>query len=117
MLREQDYVSDRSLAVPIYLALTLKRPLFLEGEAGMLDASVLASWELRGATGVIAGDAPETLPESSEFWVFSVWEFPQFGKRYDQLSNAQREALNDHWFKLRGLVQRYFNSHFVTPMA
>ena len=78
---------------------------------------VLASWELRGATGVIAGDAPETLPESSEFWVFSVWEFPQFGKRYDQLSNAQREALNDHWFKLRGLVQRYFNSHFVTPMA
>ena len=35
MLRQQGYVSDRSLAVPIFLALTLKRPLFLEGEAGV----------------------------------------------------------------------------------
>ncbi len=35
MLRDQGYVSDRSLAVPIHLALTLKRPLFLEGEAGV----------------------------------------------------------------------------------
>ena len=35
MLREQDYVSDRSLAVPVFLAMTLKRPLFLEGEAGV----------------------------------------------------------------------------------
>ena len=86
---------------------------------------VLASWELRGATGVIAQDAPEegssNLPESSidssGFWVFSVWEFPQFGKRYNQLSPAQLEALDDHWVNLRGLVQRYFRSYFVTPVA
>ena len=78
---------------------------------------VLVSWESRGATGVIAQEPPETLPESSGFWVFSVWEFPQLGKRYNQLSTAQRDALDDHWIKLRGLVQRYFNSHFVTPPA
>lgn len=35
LLRDQVYVSDRNLAVPVYLALTLKRPLFLEGEAGV----------------------------------------------------------------------------------
>ena len=35
LLREQGYVADRSLAVPIFLALRLQRPLFLEGEAGV----------------------------------------------------------------------------------
>lgn len=34
-LREQDYVADRSLATSIYLALKLRKPLFLEGEAGV----------------------------------------------------------------------------------
>ena len=35
LLRGQGYVADRSLAVPIFLALRLQRPLFLEGEAGV----------------------------------------------------------------------------------
>lgn len=35
LLREQDYVADRGLAVAIFLALKLQRPLFLEGEAGV----------------------------------------------------------------------------------
>lgn len=34
-LREQLYVADRSLATSIYLALKLRKPLFLEGEAGV----------------------------------------------------------------------------------
>ncbi|MCY4449083.1 MAG: MoxR family ATPase [Chloroflexi bacterium] len=40
------YVADRALAMSVYLALTLKRPLFLEGEAGVGKteiAKVLAS--------------------------------------------------------------------------
>ena len=35
LLRRQGYVADRSLAVPMFLALKLERPLFLEGEAGV----------------------------------------------------------------------------------
>ena len=35
MLRKQDYVCDRSLATLAYLSLTLNRPMFLEGEAGV----------------------------------------------------------------------------------
>ena len=35
VLREQLYMADRGLALSIYLALKLKRPLFLEGEAGV----------------------------------------------------------------------------------
>jgi len=34
-LRDHQYVADRGLATAIYLALKLKRPLFLEGEAGV----------------------------------------------------------------------------------
>ena len=34
-LRKQLYVADRGLAMSVYLALKLKRPLFLEGEAGV----------------------------------------------------------------------------------
>ena len=34
-LRNQLYVADRGLAMSVYLALQLKRPLFLEGEAGV----------------------------------------------------------------------------------
>ena len=35
ILRVQHYISDRRLAVPIFLSLKLQRPLFLEGEAGV----------------------------------------------------------------------------------
>ena len=35
LLRQQLYVTDRGLAVAIFLALKLQRPLFLEGEAGV----------------------------------------------------------------------------------
>jgi MoxR-like ATPase len=35
MLGNADYVADRSLATAVHLALHLKRPLFLEGEAGV----------------------------------------------------------------------------------
>jgi MoxR-like ATPase len=39
-LGEQHYVADRGLAVSLFLALKLKRPLFLEGEAGVGKTSL-----------------------------------------------------------------------------
>jgi len=35
LLAEADYVAERSLATALYLGLTMQRPLFLEGEAGV----------------------------------------------------------------------------------
>ena len=35
LLKKGDYLADRSLATALYLALSLNRPLFLEGEAGV----------------------------------------------------------------------------------
>jgi MoxR-like ATPase len=46
VLGQGDYVADRSLAIAVFLSLTLERPLFLEGEAGVGKtevAKVLAS--------------------------------------------------------------------------
>ena len=46
LLTEADYVADRSLATVLFLSLRMKRPLFLEGEAGVGKteiAKVLAS--------------------------------------------------------------------------
>ena len=34
LLAEQNYVADRQLATAVFLALKLRRPLFLEGEPG-----------------------------------------------------------------------------------
>ena len=42
-LGAQHYIADQGLAVSLYLALTLKRPLFLEGEAGVGKTSLAAS--------------------------------------------------------------------------
>jgi MoxR-like ATPase len=39
-LADQHYVADRGLAVSVFLALRLKRPLFLEGEAGVGKTSL-----------------------------------------------------------------------------
>ncbi len=68
----------------------------------------LASWELTGATGVIA-DQPGPSGDLPGFWVFSVWHFPQFDKLYVELSDAEKESLNDHWVQLKRLVQGYFS--------
>jgi inosine/xanthosine triphosphate pyrophosphatase family protein len=73
---------------------------------------VLASWELTGGTGVIA-DAPGDSPPVPGFWVFSVWYFPQFGKSYNQLTPQELESLDDHWTRLRHLVQEFFQREFL----
>ena len=73
---------------------------------------VLVSWELYGADGYLSEELPQgPLPE---FWVFSVWRFPQFGKAYNELSMLQRESIDDHWERLGRLVRRFLRSTFVT---
>ena len=68
---------------------------------------ILASWELKGATGVIA-DNPAAMPGIEGFWAFSLWRFPALGKTYDQLTQEEREELDDHWAQLRTKVQEFF---------
>lgn len=88
-----------------------------EREASWVEALAIAygddtptSWQVDGPTGILLEDVDDG-PESQqfpEFWVFSVWYFPQIGKTYNQLDNVEMERLNDHWSQLQPLVQHYF---------
>ena len=70
----------------------------------------LKTWELKGASGVIAenAEAVEVGPHAPGFWVFPLWYFPKPGKYYNQLTDSEKESLGDHWATLRRLVQSYF---------
>ena len=55
-LADQHYVADRGLAVSLFLALRLKRPLFLEGEAGVGKTA------LAGAVAAALGTDSDSSP-------------------------------------------------------
>lgn len=82
---------------------------WIEAVAIADQGTVLESWVLEGSTGVIATESPGKLSEPG-FWVFSVWHFPQFAKTYNQLSDAEKDSLDDHWTRLKELVQGFFKN-------
>ena len=89
-----------------------RRASWMEALAIADRGRVLVSWELTGAVGFLDEERPVgTLPE---FWVFSVWRFPQFGATYSQLTGEQRGSIDDHWERLRSLARRFLTATFVT---
>jgi inosine/xanthosine triphosphate pyrophosphatase family protein len=74
--------------------------------------TVLESWELTGSTGLIATEPPAKLDEPG-FWVFSIWYFLEFGKTYNQLSDAEKDSLDDHWTRLKALVQSFLKKRIT----
>ncbi len=90
-----------------------RRASWVEALALAHRGRVLVSWELTGGVGYLDEQPPDgPLPE---FWVFSVWRFPQFEATYNELTAEQRNSMDDHWERLRRLVRRYFQSIFVPP--
>ena len=99
-----------------------------EREASWVEALAIAdwgrplkSWELKGASGVIADTAEvvetgETAgiaaAPTAGFWFFPLWYFPQIGKYYNRLTDAEKASLGDHWTVLRRLVKAYFLEEF-----
>ena len=86
---------------------------WVEGLAVADRGKLLASWEVTGATGVIA-DSP-TVGPINDFWAFSLWYFPQLGKTYNHLTVGERGGLNDHWLQLRDLLQGFLIDHLRSP--
>jgi len=75
----------------------------------------LASWKLLGATGEIAQARPHgPVPQ---FWAFTIWDFPQHVKNYNELTPEELASLNDHWTRLGQLVRRFFQTLFVPPVS
>ena len=90
-----------------------RRASWVEALALAYQGRVLASWEVTAGVGYLDERPPDgPLPE---FWVFSVWRFPQFGATYNQLSSTQRESIDDHWDRLARMVRRFIRSIYVPP--
>lgn len=87
---------------------------WVEAIAIAYKGRLLASWELLGATGEIARTKPTGA--TPQFWVFTIWNFPQLGKTYNELTPEELLSLNDHWSRLGQLVRRFFTSIFVPPL-
>jgi MoxR-like ATPase len=74
VLAEQRYIADRGLAVSIYLALRLKRPLFLEGEAGVGKTEVAKVMAAALQTELIRLQCYEGLDVSHAVY---EWNYPR----------------------------------------
>src|SRR6266704_2299009 len=74
LLGHGDYIADRSLATAVYLALRLKRPLFLEGEAGVGKTEVAKVLSAALKTSLIRLQCYEGLDVSQAVY---EWNYPR----------------------------------------
>jgi MoxR-like ATPase len=74
VLAGEQYIAERALAVPIYLALRLKRPLFLEGEAGVGKTEVAKALAAALRTSLIRLQCYEGLDVSQAVY---EWNYPR----------------------------------------
>jgi MoxR-like ATPase len=105
LLGRGNYVADRSLATAVYLALSLGRPLFLEGEAGVGKtelAKVLA--ETLGRK-LIRLQCYEGLDVTSAVY---EWNYPRqmIEIRMAEGGTASRDSLEEEIFTDRFLIKR-----------
>ncbi len=106
LLSRGDYVADRSLATALHLALSLKRPLFLEGEAGVGKteiAKVLAETLNRR---LIRLQCYEGLDVASAVY---EWNYPRQMveiRLAEATGEAQRETLDEDIFSQKFLIER-----------
>ncbi|MBI3744876.1 MAG: hypothetical protein HY261_11420 [Chloroflexi bacterium] len=64
---------------------------------------VLASWSAESGRGRIAEQYAASKVIAG-FWAFSLWVVPPFEKAYAELTVAERERVDDHWGRLRGMA-------------
>jgi MoxR-like ATPase len=106
LLRAGDYVAERSLATAVFLALRMRRPLFLEGEAGVGKteiAKVLAATLRRS---LIRLQCYEGLDIASAVY---EWNYPRQMveiRLAEAAGGASREALAQDLFSERFLIRR-----------
>lgn len=82
---------------------------FVEALAIADGGKTVASWEVSGATGRIVDSLTQRGNDTggNGFWVFPLWYFPEFGRTYDRLTDAERAELGDHWQTLRTRVREF----------
>ena len=106
LLRDQQYVADRGLAVAIYLALTLQRPLFLEGEAGVGKTEIARSLAQGLDTELIRLQCYEGLDVSHAVYEWNHTRQMLEIRLLEAAGNVDRAAVTDDLFSERFLVKR-----------
>ena len=106
LLRGQSYVADRGLAVAIYLALTLQRPLFLEGEAGVGKTEIARALSAGLATDLIRLQCYEGLDVSQAVYEWNHARQLLEIRILEAAGNVDRPAAAADLFSDRFLIKR-----------
>ena len=105
LLVKGQYVSDRSLATAIYLSLTLNRPLFLEGEAGVGKTEIAKVLSETLGRRLIRLQCYEGLDVASAVY---EWNYPRqmIEIRLAEGSAESKDAVEEEIFSDRFLIKR-----------
>jgi len=106
LLAKGDYVADRSLATALHLALALKRPLFLEGEAGVGKTEIAKVLSETLKRRLIRLQCYEGLDVASAVY---EWNYPRQMveiRLAEATGEAQRETLDEDIFSEKFLIER-----------
>ena len=104
-LADQRYVTDRALALSLYLALKLERPLFLEGEAGVGKTEVARALAAALGTDLIRLQCYEGLDVSHALY---EWNYPRqlLEIRLQEAARVDPRATVGHLFTEPFLIER-----------
>src|SRR5438445_4245662 len=106
MLEQRDYFADRRLATSVFLALKMRRPLFLEGEAGVGKTEIAKVLAIALGRSLVRLQCYEGLDTASAVY---EWNYPRQMIEI-RLAEAQgsvdRDALATDIFAERFLIRR-----------
>ena len=103
LLAEGDYVAERSLATAVFLALRMKRPLFLEGEAGVGKTEIAKVLAATLARKLVRLQCYEGLDVAS-----AVYEW-NYSRQMIEIRLAEAEGTRDR----EAIAQDIFSERFL----
>ncbi len=106
LLQAQDYIADRSLATTIFLALRLKRPLFLEGEAGVGKTEVAKVLSTGLGSRLIRLQCYEGLDVAAAVYEWNYARQMVEIRIAEAAGDADRDALGEDVFAEKFLIRR-----------
>ena len=106
LLAENNYVADRSLATALYLALSLKKPLFLEGEAGVGKTEIARVLSESLKRPLIRLQCYEGLDAATAVYEWNYARQMLEIRLQEASGSSNREKLADDIFDERFLIER-----------
>ena len=106
LLRHQVYITDRALAMPIFLAIKLQRPLFLEGEAGVGKTEIARALAAGLDTELIRLQCYEGLDVNHSVYEWNYTRQVLEIRLMEAAGNVDRQAATEGLFSEKFLIKR-----------